>query len=268
MLSDAIGWGPLLVPLMLLLVVASAGSALAIGKWLSRSSAAVDNALWHALLAGVAVARLAFVYEYPSLYLAAPWTVLDIRDGGWNPTAGLMGAWLFALYRGRRLPAIAKPLRAALAVGTAVFFIGTLVLALQGPSGRKLPDLAFDSIDGTTVRLRDFEGRPMVVNLWATWCGPCVREMPVLQEAQAGHPDVVFVFLNQGEDPARVARWLVGQQLALRNVLLDPKRQASAAFTQKGYPTTLFFNAGGELVASRIGELSAATLREKLDILR
>jgi prolipoprotein diacylglyceryltransferase len=87
-LSNTIQFGPLLLPFTLLFVFASAGSTLALGRWLSKSSAEVDSALWHALLAGVAMTRLAFVYEYRSLYLASPLTILDIRDGGWNPRSG------------------------------------------------------------------------------------------------------------------------------------------------------------------------------------
>lgn len=263
-MSSAIQLGPLLLPFTLLLVFASAGSTLALGKWLSKSSAEVDRTLWHALLVGVVLARLAFVYEYRSLYFASPLTILDIRDGGWNSTFGLLGAWMFALYQERRAPTIRRPLRWALAVGTAIFFVGTGFQALQGGSGQKLPELAFNTLDGKTIQLKEFEGKPTVVNLWATWCPPCVREMPVLHAAQNKHADVNFVFLNQGEDPRQVSRWLESQRLPLRNVLVDPKRQASASFHQKGYPTTLFFNAKGELVSSRIGELSAATLNEKL----
>lgn len=266
-MSSAVQLGPLLLPFALLLVFASAGSALALGKWLSKSSAEVDRALWHALLVGVVLARLAFVYEYRSLYLASPLTILDIRDGGWNPTVGLIGAWMFSLYRDRRAPVIRRPLRWALALGTAIFIAGTAILTFQGGSGQKLPELAFTSLQGKAVQLKDFEGKPTVINLWATWCPPCVREMPVLHEAQARHREVNFVFLNQGEDPGQVSRWLESQRLPLQNVLFDPKRQASAAFQQKGYPTTLFFNAKGELVSSRIGELSAATLDEKLKAL-
>lgn len=266
-MSSAIQLGPLLLPFALLLVFASAGSTLALGKWLSRSSAEVDKTLWHALLIGVVLARLAFVYEYRNLYLASPLTILDIRDGGWNPTFGLIGAWMFTLYRERRAPTFKRPLRWALALGTAIFFVGTVLLALQGGSGLKLPELSFISLQGKTVQLKEFEGKPTVVNLWATWCPPCAREMPVLHAAQNKHTDVNFVFLNQGEDPGQVSRWLERRRLPLRNVLLDPKRQASAAFQQKGYPTTLFFNAKGELVSSRIGELSAATLNEKLETL-
>ena len=91
--------------------------------------------------------------------------------------------------------------------------------------------------------------------------------MPVLHEAQRQRIDVNFVFLNQGEEPGRVSRWLESQRLTLRNVLLDPTRRASAAFEQKGYPTTLFLNAKGELVSTRLGELSAATLKENLELL-
>jgi len=58
---------------------------------------------------------------------------------------------------------------------------------------------------------------------------------------------------------------LHGRQLPLANMLIDDKRQASAVFKQQGYPTTLFFNARGEMVASRLGELSAATLEQNLE---
>jgi hypothetical protein len=89
--------------------------------------------------------------------------------------------------------------------------------------------------------------------------------MPLLQEAQARNPDVNFVFLNQGEEERQVSRWLSEQQLPLRNVLLDSERRAGSVFQQKGYPTTLFFNSEGVLVSVRTGELSKATLRERLD---
>lgn len=264
-MSNAIQLGPLLVPFTLLLVFASAGSTLVLGKWLSKdASAHVETTLRQAFLVGVLMARLAFVYEYRTLYLASPLSILDIRDGGWSATFGLVGAWLFALYRERRAPAIQKPLRWALALGSAIFFLGTATLALRGGSGQPLPALTFTSLEGQPVALHRFAGKPTVVNLWATWCPPCMREMPVLLEAQRSRPEVNFVFLNQGEDRTQVSNWLDRQGLPLRNVLLDPKRQAGAAFQQKGYPTTLFFNARGELVSTRLGELSAATLDEKL----
>lgn len=198
-MSSAVQLGPLPLPFTLLLVFASAGSTLALGKWLSKdSSAAVERTLWHALLAGVVLARLAFVYKYRVLYLSSPLSVLDIRDGGWSPEFGLVGAWMVGLFQERKAPHLRRPLRWALAAGSLILAVGTAVLALQPASGQKLPELAFTSLEGNTAKLNEFEGKPTVVNLWATWCPPCAREMPVLHEAQVAHPEVNFVFLNQG----------------------------------------------------------------------
>jgi hypothetical protein len=88
--------------------------------------------------------------------------------------------------------------------------------------------------------------------------------MPILHKAQVERQDIHFVFLNQGEQPLTVGRWLQAEGLPLQNVLIDELRQASATLRQQGYPTTLFFDAKGMLVSRRIGELSAATLAEKL----
>lgn len=263
--DGAVRLGPLLLPFALLLAMGSLGVTLLVGNGLARrAGVAVEPALWRAVLLGVVVARLAFVYEYRTLYFASPLAILDIRDGGWNPALGLVAAWLYGLHRERQLPALRWPLRGALLAGTLLYAGGSAWLSLHGPAREPLPALSFTSLEGENVLLTRFVGRPVVVNLWATWCPPCVREMPVLQQAQATRPDVHFVFLNQGEDAAAVQRWLKQRGLVLRNVLVDERRQASAAFQQQGYPTTLFFDAQGRLVGRRIGELSAATLDEKL----
>jgi thiol-disulfide isomerase/thioredoxin len=264
-LNNAIQLGPLLLPFALLLVLASAGATVLVGSRVGKKAGVdAETALWQCLLVGLVAARLAFVFEYRSLYFASPFSILDIRDGGWNPAVGLAAAWLYAIHRQTRNPALRRPLRWALATGTALFVVGSAVLALRPDTGQKLPDLAFSSLDGEAMRLNQTGGKPTVVNLWATWCPPCVREMPVLHKAQVERPDIRFLFLNQGEDPARVRMWLQAQGLPLRNVLIDERRRASAAFQQVGYPTTLFFDASGRLVSSRIGELSAATLDRNL----
>lgn len=268
-MSHAIQLGPLLVPFALLLVFGSAVSMVGVGHLLGKKAGVdVDPAVWRVLLVGVVAARLGFVYEYRTLYLSAPLSIVDIRDGGWDPTIGLLAAWLYGIYLQRVFPVSARPLRWAMVAGTLIFAAGTAVIGLRLDTDRRLPDLSFATLDGQTMRLSQFAGRPTVVNLWATWCGPCAREMPMLRHAQDEHPDVNFVFLNQGESAVEVARWLQLQQLPLRNVGLDEKRQASAVFQQVGYPTTLFFKSDGHLSATRLGELSPATLDEKLQASR
>ncbi len=265
-MNNAFSIGPLLVPYTLLLVFAAAGLTLLVGRRVGKRSGVVaEGTLWNALLVGALVARLAFVLEYKTLYFASPLSIVDIRDGGWNATAGLAGVWFYAFHRYQKRPELRKALQRGLLAGTALFFVGTGLLLIQ-PGGQRqaLPDLQLASLEGPAVRLRDFAGQPTVVNLWATWCPPCVREMPMLLAAQREHAGVHFVFINQGEPGAQVTRWLQARQLPLDHVLLDERRQASAVFKQQGYPTTLFFNARGEMVASRLGELSPATLEQNL----
>ena len=86
--------------------------------------------------------------------------------------------------------------------------------------------------------------------------------------AQAAHPDINFVFLNQAEAPADVTRFLAQHAPALRNVLLDPAGEASRSTSNRGLPATLFLDTQGRLAGLRVGELSAASLAQRLDALR
>ena len=257
--------GPLAIPYALLLVLAVLAASLFAGTLSARKARiSIESELWNTLVFGVVIARLAFVWEFSATYMLSPLSMLDIRDGGWNATAGLIAAWLFALSRYGRRPALRKPMLAAMLTGSLVWLGGSIALALQPNTRQELPALELRSQQGQTVSLAAFKGKPVVVNLWATWCPPCVREMPVLQQAQANRPDVNFVFVNQGESPASVTTWLQARNLNLGNVLIDEARTAGAAFKQRALPMTLFFNAEGRLVSTRIGELSHATLADRL----
>jgi thiol-disulfide isomerase/thioredoxin len=263
-LSSGLQIGPFALPYTLLLVLAAFGAATLVVKLLGREHAReVDSLLWQAAIAGFVAARLAFVWQFRDSYLAAPLGILDIRDGGWTPAAGFAVAALLALRQWRR-PLLRRPLWSALATGVVIWGVGTLALDAGTADGPRLPPLALVSLEGATVKLSEFQGKPTVVNLWATWCPPCVREMPVLHQAQIDHPTVNFVFVNAGEPAQRVQGWLQGRQLPLRNVLLDPANQVAKQFKAPGFPTTLFFDASGVLVSVRVGELSTATLRARL----
>jgi thiol-disulfide isomerase/thioredoxin len=107
-------------------------------------------------------------------------------------------------------------------------------------------------------------GRPLVVNLWATWCGPCRHEMPLLGDAQRRRSDVAFAFANQGEDAATAQRYLGASNLALDHVLLDPGRAIGAAIGSRALPITLFYRADGRLVDTHVGALTAGSLEAAL----
>lgn len=161
-----------------------------------------------------------------------------------------------------------RPTRFALGAGSAAglaLWLGVGLLgALQKQSDATIPAVALASLSGEPVRLAAFGGKPLVVNLWASWCPPCRREMPLLRAAQLRHTDVNFVFVNQIESATAVQRYLGAAHIDLDNLLLDQHGALPAAIGSQALPTTLFFDAGGRLVERRLGELSAASLAQRL----
>ena len=268
-MSQALQLGPFILPWTVLVPLIAIGLGFAAGVRKGKA-AGVDAApaLYRIVLVGAIAARLAFVWQLRDVYVDHPLDILDIRDGGWIVEVGLIAACFHALFLIRRQAMLRKPLVTAALMAGAVSVSGALALLAVPGHDQALPTTALKSVDGQSVTLSGFAGRPTVVNLWATWCPPCRREMPVLQKAQAAHPEVNFVFVNQGEDLDAVSSYLAAQRLSLRNVLLDAGTQIGTELGYRALPTTLFFDAQGRLDGTRIGELSPATLAQRLDAMR
>ena len=268
-MNQALQIGPLSLPYSVLLTLVGIALGGFVASRLARASGTeVEPTLTYMLLVGLVAARLAYVLRWHDPYFDLPLSILNIRDGGWEPAAGVVAAMLFGLQRARRQAGLRKPVLAAAFTTGAVLLLGGIATFLVASSAVHLPPLSLSSLDGRSVSLADFAGKPTVVNLWATWCPPCRREMPALQQAQAANPDVNFVFVNQGEESQAIAAFLDRQGLALRNVLVDPQNSVGAALGHSGLPTTLFFDAHGRVAGTRIGELSQATLTQRLAGLR
>jgi thiol-disulfide isomerase/thioredoxin len=233
-----------------------------------RPKKSTEAILWRMLIVGVIAGRLGFVASQIEGYAAQPWSFADLRDGGFSIEAGLACAAMVALWYLWTLPARRRPLSLALLAGASVFSAGAGVASLFQSPPALLPDALFTSLDGGAVALSDFHGKPTVVNLWATWCPPCQREMPALRDGQLNNPDVHFVFANQGEAHEAVKDYLERHRLDLQNVWLDPTGQLNQQIKGRGLPTTLFLDAKGQLADVRLGELSTATLQSRLDDLR
>jgi thiol-disulfide isomerase/thioredoxin len=150
------------------------------------------------------------------------------------------------------------------ASGLAFWLLASFSLSLY-EQGTRLPQITLRNAAGQTIQLSDYQGGPLVINLWATWCPPCRREMPVLENAQQQRPDLTFLFVNQSESMQSVATFLETQGLSLTNVLFDGSGRLSQAVGSMALPTTLFYSPNGYLLGSHLGELSEASLARALE---
>ena len=262
--------GPLALSSALLALLFGIIAALATAGFLARRGYAdAGNALYLTLGLGLLGARAAYVTGWWPQYVQQPSSMLNIRDGGFDPIAGALGLVVAALLIGWRKPSLRRPLAAGVTVGIAAWaFAGLVAYKLTAATHSDLPALLLSDLDGRDVALEKLRGQPTVINLWATWCGPCRREMPVLAEAQRAIPQIRFVFADQGESAAAVKQFMQVQRLALDNVLIDGNLQLSNHYNARGYPTTLFLDADGRLRDMHIGELSRATLADRLQRIR
>lgn len=256
--------GPLAIPMDLALLYAAFFIAWLTGWLIGRKRGSnPESALFSMLVSGVLVARVAFIVQYFQQYTGNLWQMIDIRDGGFLLLPGVIAAVLVGLYKAWRQAPLRVPLAIGVCVGLLVWGASFSVLnALQ--SSQKIPDLAVRDIAGEPVLLQDLAGKPLVINLWATWCPPCRREMPVLAAAQQANPDIRFVFINQGEGQHLVEKFLAQQQLSLDNNLLDSGGRVGQAIGSLSLPTTLFYSADGLLKNNHLGELSHASLKHAL----
>lgn len=268
-LMGTINLGPFALAVGPLLLLGAALVALAVAKRSGRKRQVdVESQLWKALIAAALAARIAFVAAYFDTYRSKPWSMLDIRDGGFMASAGILAALAVIAWYAWRERAARKPLLYSASAGILAWLLGTTAATALFPAPMELPRMTLMRLDGGSMQLGAPAGKPMVINLWASWCPPCRHEMPALRDAQARYPDITFVFVNQGETADTVRAYLDGEHLILDNVLLDPERLFGKRIGARALPTTLFIDGRGALVDRRVGQLSAATLAQRMELLR
>ena len=126
--------------------------------------------------------------------------------------------------------------------------VGDITSLVPANPPRELATATFHDAEGATLTLADYAGRGLVVNLWATWCAPCVAEMPELQSLArllAGEGILVLPLSSDRGGAAVVRRFYESHRIEALPILLDPKGAAARAWGVRGLPTTLIIDRQG-----------------------
>jgi thiol-disulfide isomerase/thioredoxin len=286
-LIEALSLGPLLVPTWPVAVV--------ISLWIAVLSAGRLAAWWHldgpwlrgvaegTAWVGVIGARLGYVIANWSAFRMEPWTGFYFWQPGYLPYTGVIAGTVYAIWRiVSGLPAKRwVHLRALCSgyVGGAIA-LGVMTLALYSLApptllgrGDRVPDFSLADLDGNTVRLSELRGQGLILNFWATWCPPCRREMPLLDEihVEYGPRGLSVIGIDLGESPDVVASFLreagVHYPVWVDPVPLQTSGEGSRAIHERfggaGLPTTVFVDRRGTVRDVHVGELNRAFLRQQ-----
>lgn len=131
--------------------------------------------------------------------------------------------------------------------------------------GQPAPEFTLATLDGRTVSLSDYRGAPVAVNFWATWCLPCVVEIPELSAAVEDYADAGLVVLgvNVGESPERIAPFAARHGIAY-DVLLDSKAEVWNRYGGVDWPTTVWIDAVGVIQAADYGKVDRRRIAERM----
>jgi thiol-disulfide isomerase/thioredoxin len=133
--------------------------------------------------------------------------------------------------------------------------------------GKPAPDFELDTLDGQTVVLSQLRGRLVLVNFWATWCGPCRHEMPFLQYIHE-KGGVMLLTVNVGESSSEVSQFMQSQGFSF-TVLLDGEAAVAQKYNVMGIPTTLFIDKEGVIQNIKVGafqnQAEIETILSKID---
>ena len=133
--------------------------------------------------------------------------------------------------------------------------------------GEAAPDFELQNLDGQSISLSNLKGKPVLVNFWATWCSPCVSEMPYIQEIhdEWSGSGLMVLAINMGDSPPAVEQFLQEHNLSLP-VLLDTKKNVAQRYGIRAIPTTFFIDKDGIVQVKVIGAFpSKAAIESRLN---
>ena len=249
------------VALALLVVVAE------LAAWSARRRGQTADAgwAWNALFAVIVGARLGVVLENFEYYRGAPLQALAFWQGGFSPWWGVAAGALVAAVTLRRSRAALGAMALPAVVALGAWLVVPPLLSPAGGPPVAFPSVVLERLAGEPFDFASATGQPTVVNVWASWCIPCRREMPQLARAAAENPDVRILYVNQGEGTDKILAFLAEHEdVDHASVLLDRGQRVGAALRSVGLPSTYFFDAAGNHVKTHVGEISGPALTREI----
>ncbi len=226
----------------------------------AETNAAVPRITAITLIAGIVAARLMYVIQHIDSFSRDGWSVLAIWQGGFSAWAGFVVAAALIAWRLRPVPAMLQG--QVLLIVLAVSWFGTA--EWLRPEPKPMPDLpSLVQLDGELFDTSDLIEGPYVINLWATWCPPCRRELPMLVEAAVDSP-VPILLVNQAEAAETVERFLRNEGIKSDTILIDDAGTMLQRLGSGGLPVTLFVDGSGRIVTTHLGEISRAALFDNI----
>jgi cytochrome c biogenesis protein CcmG/thiol:disulfide interchange protein DsbE len=127
--------------------------------------------------------------------------------------------------------------------------------------GALAPDFTLANLEGENVSLSDFNGQPVLINLWATWCGPCRIEMPTIQSRFEEYRDEGFIVLAVNFDEHQSDVQAFGDEFGLTfQMLLDPGAEVQKLYRTRSYPSSFFVDRNGVIQVQHIGVMTEGNL--------
>jgi peroxiredoxin len=136
--------------------------------------------------------------------------------------------------------------------------------------GEPIPDFDLPTLDGRRVRLSDLRGSPVLINFWATWCGPCKQEMPLIVEQYNWNKSrglrvlAIDTLLNDNLEDMRAFAERLNMNF---DVLVDETDAIAGGWQVMGLPTTFFVKSDGVIAKVHVGQMTADQLKEHLKLI-